>query len=34
LGNIYGSANAAKKWNLGVKREYRDKVSLTLEFEF
>jgi TolA-binding protein/TM2 domain-containing membrane protein YozV len=34
VGNIYGSANAAKKWNLGVKREYRDKVSLTLEFEF
>jgi len=34
VGNIYGSANAAKKWNLGVKREHRDKVFLTLEFEF
>ncbi len=34
LGNIYGSANAAKKWNLGVKRELRNKVFLTLDFTF
>jgi TolA-binding protein/TM2 domain-containing membrane protein YozV len=34
VGNIYGSANAARKWNLGVKKELRDKVFLTLEFEF
>jgi len=34
VGNIYGSANAAKKWNLGVKRELRNKVFLTLDFEF
>jgi TolA-binding protein len=34
LGNIYGSANAAKKWNLGVKRELRNKVFLTLDFKF
>jgi TM2 domain-containing membrane protein YozV len=34
VGNIYGSANAAKKWNLGVKRELRNKVFLTLDFDF
>jgi TolA-binding protein/TM2 domain-containing membrane protein YozV len=34
LGNIYGSANAAKKWNLGVRRDLRNKVFLTLEFNF
>jgi TolA-binding protein len=34
VGNIYGSANAAKKWNLGVKRELQNKVFLTLDFEF
>jgi TolA-binding protein len=34
VGNIYGSANAAKKWNLGVKRDLRNKVVLTLDFHF
>jgi TolA-binding protein len=34
VGNIYGSANAAKKWNLGVKRDLRNKVFLTLDFDF
>lgn len=34
VGNIYGSANAARKWNLGVKRELHNKVFLTLDFEF
>ncbi|MGE5839980.1 MAG: tetratricopeptide repeat protein [Deltaproteobacteria bacterium] len=34
LGNIYGSANAAKKWNLGVKRDLRNNVFLTLDFNF
>jgi tetratricopeptide (TPR) repeat protein len=34
FGNIYGSANAAKKWNLGVKRDFRNRVYLTLEFNF
>jgi tetratricopeptide (TPR) repeat protein len=33
-GNIYGSANAAKKWNLGVKRDLRNKAFLTLDFNF
>jgi len=34
FGNIYGSANAAKKWNLSVKRDLRNRVYLTLEFNF
>ena len=34
VGNIYGSANAAKKWNLSVKRELHNKVLLTLDFKF
>ena len=34
IGNIYGSANAARKWNIGVQREFRDKVFVTLDFKF
>jgi tetratricopeptide (TPR) repeat protein len=34
LGNIYGSANAAKKWNLEVKRSLLDQVYLALDFKF
>lgn len=34
LGNIYGSANAARKWNIGLKEELRNKISLTLDFQF
>jgi tetratricopeptide (TPR) repeat protein len=34
LGNIYGSANAAKKWNLAVRNELRNKISVTLNFDF
>jgi outer membrane protein assembly factor BamD (BamD/ComL family)/TM2 domain-containing membrane protein YozV len=30
LGNIYGSANAAKKWNLGIRNELIQKIHLTL----
>jgi len=30
LGNIYGSANAAKKWNEGVRNEFIEKIHLTL----
>ena len=30
LGNIYGSANAAKKWNLGVRNEITRKIHSTL----
>jgi TolA-binding protein len=34
LGNIYGSANAAKKWNLAVRNELRNKISVTLNYDF
>jgi len=34
LGNIYGSANAAKKWNLKVKRDLFDRAYLALDFKF
>ncbi len=34
LGNIYGSANAAKKWNLAVRNELRNRISVTLNYDF
>lgn len=34
FGNIYGSANAAKKWNLNVKMGLKDRVHVTLDFHF
>jgi tetratricopeptide (TPR) repeat protein len=34
LGNIYGSVNAAKKWNLAVRNEMRNRISLTLDYDF
>ncbi len=34
LGNIYGSANAAKKWNAAVKEQHWDKIRRTLGFDF
>lgn len=34
IGNIYGSANAANKWNIGVRRDFRDRIFLTLDFKF
>jgi TolA-binding protein len=34
LGNIYGSANAAKKWNLAVRKELRNRISMTLNYDF
>ena len=34
LGNIYGSANAAKKWTVSVKKEVRNKIFVTLDFTF
>ena len=30
FGNIYGSANAANKWNQGVRNEFIEKIHLTL----
>lgn len=34
FGNIYGSANAAKKWNIRVRRDLRDRVVVALDFRF
>jgi TolA-binding protein len=34
FGNIYGSANAAKKWNTSVRNEIRDRIHLLLGFSF
>ncbi|GEM_PF-6383204 len=34
LGNIYGSANAAKKWNIAVRNELRNRISVTLDYGF
>jgi tetratricopeptide (TPR) repeat protein len=34
VGNIYGSANAAKKWNKAVRDKHREKIRTTLGFQF
>jgi len=34
VGNIYGAANAATKWNLSVRKELRDKLAVTLDYNF
>jgi len=34
IGNIYGGANAATKWNLGLKKDLRGKLTLILEYPF
>jgi outer membrane protein assembly factor BamD (BamD/ComL family) len=34
VGNIYGSANAAQKWNLNARREVRRKIYQALDFIF
>ncbi|MHB8836857.1 MAG: tetratricopeptide repeat protein [Candidatus Methylomirabilia bacterium] len=34
LGNIYGSARAAEKWNVGVRRETQGRLSLVLDVRF
>jgi TM2 domain-containing membrane protein YozV len=31
LGNIYGSANAARRWNIAVRREVRGRVAAALD---
>jgi outer membrane protein assembly factor BamD (BamD/ComL family)/TM2 domain-containing membrane protein YozV len=33
-GNIYGAANAATKWNLGVRRDLRGKIAVILDYHF
>lgn len=34
IGNIYGAANAATKWNLGVRAGLRDSLAVTLDYRF
>ena len=34
FGNIYGSANAAKKWNIAVRKELQNKIQVTLNYDF
>lgn len=34
LGNIYGAANAAGKWNVGIRKEIRDKIFILLGYDF
>jgi outer membrane protein assembly factor BamD (BamD/ComL family) len=34
IGNIYGSANAATKWNIGVRKELREKLAVSLDYRF
>ncbi|HTY20537.1 MAG TPA: hypothetical protein VMC44_02760, partial [Geobacteraceae bacterium] len=34
LGNIYGAANAATKWNLAVRRDLQGKLAVTLDYHF
>ena len=34
LGNIYGSADAARKWNLGIAQDLRKELALRLEYHF
>jgi tetratricopeptide (TPR) repeat protein len=34
IGNIYGGVNAATKWNLGIKKDLRGKLTLILEYPF
>jgi tetratricopeptide (TPR) repeat protein len=34
LGNIYGAANAATKWNLAVRKGLRDRLAVTLDYNY
>jgi TM2 domain-containing membrane protein YozV len=34
IGNIYGAANAATKWNVAVRKALRDKLAITLDYRF
>jgi tetratricopeptide (TPR) repeat protein len=34
VGNIYGSANAATKWNISVRKEFREKIAVSLDYRF
>ena len=34
VGNVYGAANAARKWNLSLSRKLRNDLSMTLNYHF
>ncbi len=34
VGNIYGAANAATKWNLGVRKDLQGKLAVILNYQF
>ena len=34
IGNIYGSANAATKWNIEVRKDLREKIAVSLDYRF
>lgn len=34
VGNIYGSANAATKWNIGVRKELRERIVVSLDYHY
>ncbi len=34
VGNIYGSANAATKWNIAVRKELRGRIAVTLDYHY
>ena len=34
VGNIYGAANAARKWNLSLSKNVRDNLSISLHFNY
>ncbi len=34
IGNIYGAANAAKKYTIGVKSDLRGKIAVSLDYQF
>jgi tetratricopeptide (TPR) repeat protein len=34
IGNIYGAANAATKWNIAARKDLRGKLAVTLEYPF
>jgi TolA-binding protein len=34
VGNVYGAANAARKWNISLARQLRNDLSITLHYHF
>ena len=34
LGNIYGAANAARKWNLSLRKDLHEQLAITLDYRY